>query len=105
MANQATSRRQLYRWSGWFFVANTFLYFLIGLNYLLYLPDFNTIPLMTRAGVILGWVFMLTGLLGQLALVAFFVLHPRSPYHFMHSSPGRCLWGRCINGCRRGAFF
>ncbi|ACJ21080.1 DUF3413 domain-containing protein [Coxiella burnetii] len=76
MANQATSRRQLYRWSGWFFVANTFLYFLIGLNYLLYLPDFNTIPLMTRAGVILGWVFMLTGLLGQLALVAFLCCIP-----------------------------
>ena len=71
-----SSRRRFCRWAGWFFVANTFLFFLIGLNYLFYLPDFDHIPLMTTTGVILGWVFMLTGLLGQSGLFALIVLIP-----------------------------
>ncbi|WP_280124276.1 hypothetical protein [Coxiella endosymbiont of Ornithodoros amblus] len=34
---------------------------------------------------------MLTGLLGQLALVAF-LCYPCPPSHFMHSSPGHAFW-------------
>src|SRR3990172_8425176 len=69
--NSAINRRQLCRWVGWFFVANTFLYFLTGLNYLFYMPNFSHIPLITTQGVIIGWVFMLTGLVGQFAIFAF----------------------------------
>jgi membrane-anchored protein YejM (alkaline phosphatase superfamily) len=70
-SNLSTNRRQLCRWAGWFFVANVLLFFLTGLNYLFYMPDFNNIPLMTTQGVIIGWVFMLTGLMGQYAIFAF----------------------------------
>lgn len=70
MVNSGTSRRTLGRWVGWFLVANTLLYFVIGLNYLFFMPNFSAIPLMTTAGTVLGWVFMLTGLLGQFALFA-----------------------------------
>lgn len=69
--NLFSSRRTLCRWAGWFFVANTVFYFLTGLNYLFYMPDFNHIPLMTVQGMIIGWVFMLTGLIGQFAVFAF----------------------------------
>lgn len=71
MTSEKPSRKSLFRWAGWFFVANTVFYVLIGCNYLAYLPDFAHIPLITHSGIILGWVFMLTGLLGQLALFAF----------------------------------
>jgi len=73
MSDQANSRRFLCRWVGWFFVANTILYFSIGLNYLFFMPNFNAIPLITLRGMVIGWSFMLTGLLGQSAVFAFAV--------------------------------
>src|SRR3990167_4668810 len=70
------SRRILARWVGWFLVANTLLYFSIGLNYLIFMPNFGSIPLMTHSGIVLGWAFMLSGLLGQFALFAFLASVP-----------------------------
>ena len=70
MKNTANTRQTLCRWVGWVFVANTFLYFLIGLNYLFFMPDFSALPLVTHQGIVIAWVFMLTGLLGQSALFA-----------------------------------
>lgn len=76
MLKQNISRRLLCRWAGWFFIVNVFIYFFIALNYLFYLPDFNSIPFITIAGVILGWVFILVALLGQSALFAFLCFLP-----------------------------
>lgn len=76
MQNQRVNRRALGRWVGWFLGANALLYYLITLNYLFYLPDFGHIPLMTTQGTLLGWVFMLTGLLGQAAIFALVSILP-----------------------------
>lgn len=65
------SRQFLYRWAAWFFVANILVYFCIGLNYLFFMPNFNTIPLITMRGIVIGWAFMIAGLLGQFAVFAF----------------------------------
>ena len=43
----------------------------IGLNYLFYMPDFHTIPFIDARGITIAWVFMLTGLVGQMAIFAF----------------------------------
>ena len=70
MSNSTISRQALSRWIGWLWIANTVLYFCVGLNYLFYMPDFGALSSMTDQGIVMAWVFMLTGLLGQSALFA-----------------------------------
>ena len=64
-------RRQLCRWCGWFFVANTLLFFLIGINYFFLMPNLSDLPLLTVTGKIIDWVFIISGLLGQFSVFAF----------------------------------
>src|SRR3990167_3140758 len=76
MTHWVQSRRLLYRWTVWFFIANTLLYFSICLNYLIFMPNFHEILLLTPMGEVLGWIFMLAGLLGQSAVFAFLGAFP-----------------------------
>lgn len=64
------ARKQLFRWTAWFFGANALLFWLIGARYLL-----QIIPLqLTVSNTLtesLAWSFLLCAFIGHLALLAF----------------------------------
>ncbi len=64
------SRRFLSRWAGWFFAANIILLFLISLNYISFLPNISSAPLITTKGLWMAWLFVLLAFIGQLSLFA-----------------------------------
>lgn len=61
-------RRQLSRWSGWFFAVNIIVLCLLSLSYVSVLPSFYQSPLVTIKGEMLAVVFTVLAFVGQFAL-------------------------------------
>lgn len=64
-------RRVLYRFVGWFFLVNTLLMLLLGANYLHSLPQFHALTQANTASITMGWAFLITSFVAQLAILFF----------------------------------
>lgn len=62
-------RRQLLRWSGWFFFINTLFSLAIQLGYLHLLPDLHAVYGATTGRVVLAWSFLIASYVTQAALI------------------------------------
>lgn len=67
----STPRKQLTRWAGWFFFANTILLLLVGLSYIPHLPDYGQVPLVSLRGEVMAASFALFAFIGQFALFSY----------------------------------
>src|SRR3990167_3884248 len=68
---EKVTRRQLFRWAGWFIVINVILCLLVCINYLRFTPNIATIEGVSVGQYLLSGVFIGTALITQ---VTFFVL-------------------------------
>lgn len=64
-------RRMLLRWTGWFFLVNTFISVLIQVSYLHFLTNLDSIAGATISGIILAWFFLMTSYIAHAALLNF----------------------------------
>ncbi len=67
----STPRKQLSRWAGWFFFANTILLLLVGLSYIPALPNYHSMILVTFHGEVMAGAFAVFAFIGQFALFAY----------------------------------
>lgn len=65
------SRAVLFRFIGWFFLVNTLMSLLIGINYLSLLPNFSLVAETTWQSQIAAWFFLVNGFIAEVTLLFF----------------------------------
>jgi len=65
-----TQRKELLRWSGWFYFFNAGLFWIIGIRYLTIIAP-HSAEHISLLGAILVWIYLLVSFIGHMALLAF----------------------------------